>query len=223
MTTEDPLVDEPIPTFEEWLDEGAKEILKHPGFAIAKAAIEFVKYLWTREQLLISLLLQKDIINEHEAKEHFGDAAHKNMEKEGVKQLTRYLMRAATKGELTGPNGRTLDPDTVLVILNDILDLNNTGWSGRTLEMSADLFGGHDLRADYDKEVELLKALNEQKATARKTRELDAERERTAREDRARKVRIYCSKCRVAEKPEPSIAQQQQMIEGSVPIPKRPE
>ena len=215
---------EPIPTYEEWLDEGAKAIFAHPGFALAKGAIEFVKYLWTRERLLISLLVQKEIIQEHEVQEYFGDDVHGHMEKEGVKQLTRYLMRAASKGELTGPSGKKLDPDGVLVILNDILDLNDTGWNGRTVEIMADMFGDKELRPDYDKEVGLLKKLNKQRAAELERRganeRLAAEHKAKDREERERRVRIYVSQCRVFEIPIPSEEDQQQMIDGEIPIPK---
>ena len=216
--------DEPIPTYEEWLDEGAEAIFAHPGFAMAKGAIEFIKYLWTRERLLISLLIQKDIIHEHEVKEYFGDDAHKAVEKEGVKQLTTYMLRAASKGQLTGPSGKTLDPDGVLVLLNDVLDLNGTGWNGRTVEIMSDMMGDKDLRSDYDKEIGLLKVLNEKRAKLREreasNKKLAEERAEKDQEERERRVRIYVSQCRVADKPTPSDEEQRLMVEGEIPIPK---
>lgn len=223
--------DEPIPTYEEWLDEGAEAIFAHPGFAMAKGAIEFIKYLWTRERLLISLLIQKDIIHEHEVKEYFGDDAHKAVEKEGVKQLTTYMLRAASKGQLTGPSGKTLDPDGVLVLLNDVLDLNGTGWNGRTVEIMSDMMGDKDLRSDYDKEVSLLKKLNEKRAAERErlaknqTRfEAELERQKDLEvqhaQQRKHRLKIYISQCRVADKPTPSDEEQKQMLEGEIPIPK---
>jgi len=214
--------DEPVPTYEEWLDSGAKEVFSHPAFVLAKGAIEFVKFLWTRERLLISVLLQKDIIQEHEVEEFFGDTAHSAMEKEGVKQLTRFMMRAATKGELIGPRGKSMNPDDVLVLLNDILDLNNTGWDGRAFEIMNDMVTGDDLRADYEKEVGLLKAINEQRAKKRERATKQKEFEGQLREERERRVRIFISKCHVADKPAPSDEDQQQMLDGTLPIPEQP-
>jgi hypothetical protein len=214
------LEDEPVPTYEEWLNDGAKQVFGHWGFHIAKGAIELVKYLWTRERLLIELLLQKDIIQQHEVDEFFGDDAHANCAKEGVKQLTRQLMRAASQGKLVGPEGQTVDPDTVLVVLNDILDLNSTGWDGRTLEIASEMFGRENLREDYDKEVKLINQLNKQRAKARQRQKQNAELDRRRCEEREHRVRIYVSQCRVHEKPLPTDDEQRQMVEGKIPIPK---
>jgi hypothetical protein len=218
------LEDEPIPTYKEWLDDAAGFVFNHPGFFIAKGAIALVKHLWTREQLMIQLLLQKDIIQEHEVEEHFGVKAHTDASKEGIKQLTKTMMRAASQGQLPGPDGKSLDPDTVLVILNDILDLNNTGWTGHTLEIICEMFGEENLLSDYEKEVTVIKVLNTQRAKKRE-RQVENERlmkERAERdqEERERKVRIYLSMCRVAEKPLPSDDEQKQMLDGEVEIPK---
>lgn len=220
----DSLEDEPIPTYEEWLNDGAEHVFGHWGFAIAKGAIELVKYLWTRERLMIELLLQKDIIQQHEVEEHFGDQAHENCAKEGVKQLTKTLMRASSQGKLKGPSGEAVAPDDVLVILNDILDLNETGWNGRTLEIVAETFGKENLREDYEKEVKLLNVLNERRAQKRKrladNKRLAEERKQRDREERERRVQIYISQCRVFDRTPPTEEQRQQMLDGEIEIPK---
>lgn len=219
----DSVEDEPIPTYEEWLDEGAEVIFSHPGFFLAKAAIGLVKHLWTRERLLVNLLIQKDVIQQHEVNEFLGPTMHKNTEKEGVKELTKTLMRAASQGKLIGPSGKPADPDSVLVMLNDILDLNDTGWNGRTVEIIADMVGDKDLRSDYEKETKLRKHLNKQRAAKRERQanneRLAAERKAKNREERERKVMIYVSQCRVFEQDVPSDEDQQRMVEGEIPIP----
>lgn len=219
-TETDPLADDPIPTYNQWLDAAAAVIFNHWGFHIAKGAIETVKYLWTRERLLIELLLQKGVIQQHEVDEFFGDKAHENCSKEGVKQLTRALMRASSQGKLVSPDGDAVDPDTVLVVLNDILDLNNTGWTGHTLEVISDMFNKRDLKGDYAIEVKTIENKNKVRALRRKQREQQKELEVRQRVEREHDVCIYVSKCRVAEKPVPTSDEQRQMVEGKIPIPK---
>jgi len=219
----DSLEDDPIPSYESWLNEGAEEIFSHWGFHIAKGAIELVKYLWTRERLLIELLIAKDVIQQQEVDEFFGDKAHEKCSQEGIKQLTRQLMRASSSGKLVSPKGKSIDPDTVLVMLNDVLDLNNIGWNGHTLEVLCETAGQRDLRAVYDEHVGLLKKINAQKQALRERKEqnerLVEERRASDRETRERKVRIYLSQCVVSDKPKPSEEDQKQMIEGNIPIP----
>ena len=216
----DPLVDDPVPTYEEWLTNGAEKVFNHPAALLVKAAIGLVKYLWTRERLLIELLVQKDIIQQHEIEEHFGDKAHESCSKEGVKQLTKTLVRASAQGKLKGPKGDVIAPDDVLVILNDILDLNDTGWNGRTLEIIADMFDKDDLRADYEKEIASIKECNERRAEERETQAKQKALELKMRVERERRVRIYISQCRVFDKPFPTAEEQRQMVEGKTPIPR---
>jgi hypothetical protein len=214
----------PVPTYEKWLDESAEALFQHPGFAIAKGAIAFVKYLWTREQLVINALLQKGIIQQHEVEELFGERAHEEAQKEGIKQLTRYLLRSASRGELASPRGKKIDPDTVLVLLNDILDINDTGWGGRTFEAVMELAGEPGtLREMYEKEVDTIKKINESKELLRKAREGVEKRKearvRAERELREYRLKIYLSMCNVQDKPTPSEEERQAMLNGEQPIP----
>jgi len=220
---EDPLADEPIPTYEDFLNEIAEDFVNTPTVQMFKGAIEFIRYLFTREILLINLLLHKDIIQKEEIETFFGDEVHGAAEDAGLKALTKHLLREASQDKMVGPEGKPLRPDDVLVILNDILDLNDTGWSGKTIEVIAEMRGHDtDLRASYDRGVETIKATNGLRALRRKRREETKELEARQRVERERKVRIYCSQCRVAEAPLPTDEEQQQMIDGQLPIPGAP-
>lgn len=219
----DPLDDDPIPTYQEWLDDAAGRLSQDKWFGIAKFGIDLVKYLFTREQLMIQLLLQKDVIQEHEVEELFGDKSHSEAQKRGLKKLTKYCCRAASRGELHAPDGTQIDPDTVLVVLNDILDFNNTGWGGKAFESFMDLSGhGETVRQSYKEEVKEIVKLNAVRELRRNQKKRMAESAVKGREERERKVRIFVSKCKVAEKPLPSDEDQQQMVEGTKPIPAQP-
>jgi hypothetical protein len=228
----DSLEDTPVPTYEEWLNENAEYVFNHPACFLAKGAIALIKYLWTREQLMIQLLKQKDILLEHEVEEHFGSKAHEECAAQGVKSLTRTAMRAASQGKMTGPDGENIDPDTVLVVLNDILDLNDTGWNGHTLEVMGDMFGGADEMQDsYKKEVERIKILNAKRAAerdrlAKKQTRFEAELERQKgleaqrRVQREHRLKIYVSQCKIYEKDPPTDEERAQMLEGEIEIPR---
>ena len=82
----------PVPTYQEWLDESAEIIFGHHVFGLIHGALEMVKYLWTRERLLIEVLQQKGIIAEHEVDEYF--ASPHSIMPSGLEQtMTRYEFR----------------------------------------------------------------------------------------------------------------------------------
>jgi hypothetical protein len=222
-TEEDPLADEPVPTYEDFLNELADDFVNTPMVQMFKGTIEFVRYLFTRELLVINLLLQKDIIQAEEVETFFGEKVHEEAQEQGLKSLTKHLLREASQGKMVTPEGKTMRPGDVLVVLNDILDLNDTGWDGKTIEVIAELRGVEtSLRDQYEEGIKRIETTNKIRALRRKKREQTKELEARQRVERERKVQIYCSQCRVAETVLPTDEEQQQMIEGQIPIPGAP-
>lgn len=221
---EDELADKPIPTYEEWLEEAAKSIGGNSWLAIAKAGLQLMKYASTRETLIIAMLLQKEIVTEEELETFFGEAAQEHAEKAARKNITKYIVREAARGELFDATGKQLDPDKALVILNDILDFNKTGYNGRTIEIMAEMAGEPDgPREGYEEDVKQIERTNRSRAAMRRQAEEEVELEARQRTERERKVRIFVSMCRVADKPTPTDEEQQQMLDGTLPIPEKTE
>ena len=217
----DPLADTPISSYEEFLDEMAKEFVETPAVVMFKGAVEFVRYLATREMLFIHLLVEKEVMTLEEVDTYLGPKAHKATQSRGLKSLTKHLLKAASEGKLISPTGKKVRPDETLVIINDILDLNDTGWDGRTIELIAEMRGdAKEIREQYNEHVKEVETLNKLKALRRKKRKEKAERERQERVDREHAVRIYVSRCRISDKPLPNDEEQRLMIEGHKPIPK---
>jgi len=205
---QDSFADEPISSYEEWLNETASKLFGHPLLIAVKTALRILRHAQTRELLLINALRQKGVIDDHEVEAFFGDEAHVTLEKEALTTMTKRLVAAAARGEVVSPGGKKLDPDTVLVLTNDILDFNDTGWDGRTLEIMLEMAGNNDLQERYKKAVADIEHVNKSRADTR-----------ARREERARRVKILLAKCNIADKEPPSEDEQRQMIDGMIPIP----
>lgn len=220
-TEQDPLVDEPIKTYEEFREDFAKEIRQSPSAVLFKAAVDFVRYLFTREALMIALLVDKEIITPEEANTYFGPEVHKQTQAEGVKALKNYLLGAAAAGKIVDPNtGKQINPDDILVYTDDVFDLEDRGWSGRTLETISEQFGKSNvIREAYDKYVSDTKAANTIRARRRRKRDEAAQARENEQVDRVRQLRIYLSKCNIADKPPPTEEEAQKMLDGTLPIP----
>lgn len=213
----DDFEEEPVPTYQEFLDAKAKELQADPFMLLFRGVVEYVRHLQTRELLIINALRAKDIISDYEIEEFFGLEAHKAAQAEGLKSITKHFCRLAAEEKLESPfSDKRIRPDEVLVIINDILDLNGTGWDGRTVETICEMRGqGENLRKVYELEIAEIKKRNESKTLAR-------ERAEKLRELRAHRLRIYLSKCNVDNKPHPSKEDQEKMLIGEMPIPEAP-
>lgn len=206
-----------IPTYEEYLETLTVALNKEPSIQLAKAAVAYVRYVQTREVLLLNILRAKEIITDEEIEVFMGHEAHDAAQELSLKTLTRQLCQLAATGKLVIPGtDKSLHPDDVLVIINDVLDLNNTGWTGRTVETIAEFRGqGDALRKRYEEEVALLQGqISARKAAQGLSKGL--------RELREHKLRIYLSKCNIVGVPSPSAEDQQRMIEGELPVPEKP-
>lgn len=228
-TEQDELAPEPIPTYEEFLENEAKKLRSDPLMFLLKGVVGFVQFLQTREVLFINLLKAKNLLTDYEYEEYFGGEAHAEAQKQGLKELTKHLCQLATAGNLVSPfdDKKVFSPDDVFVIVNDILDLNGTGWDGRTVETIAEMRGeGGSLRATYEREVAVLKATNAIRVKRREKREersrFEEELARRQAVDRHHRLKIYLSKCNIDGKPVPSEEEQQKMLDGETPIPEKP-
>jgi hypothetical protein len=163
------------------------------------------------------------VLTTDEVEEFFGPGAHKQMQDAGLKSLTKHLLRAAASGKMISPDGVQVNPDDVLVILNDVLDLNDKGWTGKTIETIAEMRGVEPpLREQYDRHVADLTTINTLKALRRQQRDYELQAAVQRRAERVYRLRIFLSRCNVDDKPVPSEEEQQQMLDGIVPIPDNP-
>lgn len=215
----DALVDEPIQTYEEFREAFAKEMRESPPAVLFKGAVEFVRYLFTREALMISLLLDKEVITADEVESYFGPEAHQKTQEVGLKALKKALLHAASTGKIVS-EGKQITPDDVLLYTDDIFDLSDKGWSGKTIESIADHFGkGSMIREAYDKYVSDTKRLNAVRAGMREHLAESLKAATNERVERVRRLRIYLSQCNIANTPPPTEEEAQKMLDGALPIP----
>lgn len=218
--SDDYLVDDPVPSYEDWLEARASAFVQTPVFRVAHAALSFARYVYTRERLVVSALLAKGIIDGDEVATFFGDEAHDAAKKEGEKQLVRHMMRAASQGELLTPKGKQILPDDLLALLNDVMDMNNTGWNGQTLETIARLSDDQwSPSREYETEIEKINELNILKAIRRQQVEDQMQAKSKIRLRRQYELQLYLSRCRVFEKELPDAEAQKQMLDGEISIP----
>jgi hypothetical protein len=216
---DEPIVDEPTPTYEEFLEKFAKEISGSFEATLFKGLIEFVRYLFTREVCLISLLVDKEVITQEEVNTYFGSDAHTRAQEAGVKGLRRSLLNAASSGKIVSPKGNQVNPDDILVILDDILDIDSKGWNGRSVETVFEFLGRGDApRKEYDKAVAHIKVLNGLRAIRRGQIERTEQSNLEARRERLRRFKIYMSQCNIADK-RLTEEDAQKMLDGTIPIP----
>lgn len=215
-----PFADEPIPTYEEFLESYAKDLRATPGVALFKAVVEFVRFIFTREALLVNVLVDKGVLAPDEVDPLLGGEAHKSAQHAGIKSLKKYLLTAAAQGKFVTPGGRQINPDDVLVIMDKLLDLNDEGWSGSSVEAIYGLYGqDKSLKDLYERRVEAIQKLNRARAGMRAAEEEDRARDARDREERARRLRIYMSQCNIADKAPPTAEEAQKMLDGTLPIP----
>lgn len=219
----DPLADEPIPTYEEFGDKLAKEMQETPPAIAFKAAVQFMQYLFTREMIMINLLVQKEILTPEEVATVFGPEGHEGTQEAGIKSMTRFLLSASSQGKILSPSGKQIHPDDVLTILHDILDINDKGWTCKTIEAVTAMRGTNfDLRAKYEEMVAEVKRANKARAGAREQAAEEVTLRARHREDRIRRARIYVSQCNIANKPFPTEEEMKRMVNGEIPIPEQP-
>jgi hypothetical protein len=221
------LADEPIQTYEEFREVFAKDMRESPPAVLFKCAVEFVRYLFTREALMVALLMDKGVITADEIESYFGHDAHQKTQEAGLKALKKALLHAASRGKIVSEGGKQITPDDVLVYTDDIFDLSGKGWTGKKIESIFDHFGkGSMIREAYDKYVSDMKRINalragmrEHFAESQKASERKATATANERVDRVRRLRIYLSQCNIANKRPPTEEEAQKMLDGALPIP----
>ena len=128
----------------------------------------------------------------------------------------------AASGSLKTDDDVAVDPDTVLMILNDIFDLNDTGWNGKTLEAIDEVFSESESRLPefYEEEIKRIKRINKRREEQREIEERQKEIEKTQKIARERRLKIYLSQCNINDQDPPSPEDQQKMLDGDLEIPR---
>lgn len=193
-----------VPTYDEYLESVAQELYQHPVYALAKGAFRIAQFFVARERAWVSLLTDKGVLGEGDDLEIA--AKTEELTQSLDKDLIKRAIRATAGGEIKIPvNGKEviLDPDTAAGLVREFL-LNDMPSAEGMKMFTTFMSSENKIREHYEDYVAKAKAHNEQLVSER--------------DQRARAVSIYVSKCRLAGREVPEL-EQQLMIDGSMPIP----